>query len=374
MEVVDARTVRFVNNVVDLAIEGRLTRNTGSIVSAKAFAAAPTWLDWARKPIGTGPYRVVEYRPDRDLLLEAFDDYWGGRPPVKSIRLVEVPEIASRVNGLRAGDFDFICDMPPDQISSIEASPRHEVVGGRIANIRLSVFDSTHEVLANPYVRRAMSHAVDRQLIVDSLWAGRTVVPKGLQWPFFGSMLIEDWDVPAYDPALAKSLLKQGGYKGEEIPYQLLNNYYTNQVATAQALVAGWESVGLNVKIETKENWSQILEKTPRRGICDNSNSAWFNDPTASMASFGPGGQTWETKQWRSDDYADVFTTLQTGTSLEARRAAFRRMLEIVERENPAYIVLHQNGTFTGKRRDTQWKAAASFVMDFRAGNFARSV
>jgi peptide/nickel transport system substrate-binding protein len=370
IEIVDKRTVRFVNSVPDLAIEGRLTRNTGSILSRNAFGAAANWLEWARRPIGTGPYRIAQYRPDQDLVLEAFDDYWGGKPPIKSIKLVEVADIAQRVNGLKAGDFDFICDMPPDQIASIEQSAKHEVVGGPIANVRLTVFDSTHEVLAKPLIRRAMSHAVDRQSIVDALWAGRTRVPKGLQWDFYGPMLLQDWSAPAYDLTVARDLVKQSGYKGEEIPYQLLNNYYTNQNATSQVLVEGWKSIGLNIVVEAKENWSQVLEKTPRRGICDNSNSAWFNDPTASMASFGPGGQTWEAKQWRDDGYAEVFAKLQTGTSLDVRRAAFKRMLEIVERENPAYIVLHQNASFTGKRRDMKWKAAASFVMDFRASNW----
>ena len=59
--------------------------------------------------------------------------------------------------------------------------------------------------------------------------------------------------------------MKQANYKGDPIPYRLLNNYYTNQVATAQVLVEMWQSVGLNVQIETKENWSQIMERAPSR-------------------------------------------------------------------------------------------------------------
>ena len=102
-------------------------------------------------------------------MLEAFDDYWGGRPPIKRLRFVEVPEVASRVNGLRSGDFDFACDMPPDQIAAIEFNPSLEVVGGPIMNIRLTIFDKHHPTLKDPRVRRAMTHAVDRQAIVDAL-------------------------------------------------------------------------------------------------------------------------------------------------------------------------------------------------------------
>ena len=205
MEIVDKYTVRFVNSVPDATLEGRLTRNTGVIFSHRAFAEATTWLDWARQPVGTGPYRIVEYKPDAELVLEAFDDYWGGRPPIKRLRFVEVPEVAPRVNGLRAGDFDFACDMPPDQIAAIESNPKLEVVGGPIMNIRLTIFDKHHPVLKDARVRRAMTHAVDRQAIVDALWWGRTKVPKGLQWDFFGPMLLGDWAPPAYDPAEAKA-------------------------------------------------------------------------------------------------------------------------------------------------------------------------
>ena len=371
IEIVDKNTVRFVNKTPDVTIEGRLTRNVGTIWSRSAFDAAKTWLDWARKPVGTGPYRVAEYQPDSKLVLEAFDDYWSGRPPIRRLTLVEVPEVASRVAGLMAGDFDFATDLPPDQITEVERSARHHVVGGPIVNNRVTIMDKTHPVLANPLVRRAMSHAVDRQAIVEALWLGRTVVSKGLQYPFYGQMFLADWENPAFSPDEAKKLLTQAGYKGEEIPYQLLNNYYTNQMPTAQILVEGWRQVGLNVKIEMKENWSQILGRDPRRCICDNSNSSWFPDPVASIASYTPGGQTYEAGQWRNDEANAAFERLQNSTDMDERRNAYRRVLGILEREDPAYILLHQNATFIGKRRDLAWKPAGSFVMDFRAGNWA---
>ena len=370
IDIIDRHTVRFVNKTPDVTLEARLTRNTGVIVSGRGFADAPSWLDWARKPVGTGPYKVRLYRPDQDLVLDAHDDYWGGRPPLKSIHFVEVPDVAARVNGLLSGDYDFAADLPPDQIGAVEANPRYQVVGGKINNIRISVWDKYNPALANPLVRRALTHSVDRQSIVDALWQGRTVVPRGMQWEFFDQMYLADWEAPKFDPALARQLLKDANYKGERIEYQLLNNYYTNQTASAQILVEGWRQVGLNVELNMKENWGQILGRFPERGICDNSNSAWFGDPVASISAVGPGGQTWEAGQWRNDEAAAALSTLQSSVDMDLRRKAFRHILQLVERDDPGYTVLHQNANFTGTRKHTGWKAGQSFAMDFGPGNW----
>jgi peptide/nickel transport system substrate-binding protein len=371
IEIVDARTVRFVNKTPDVTLEGRISRNVGVIVSRKAFSEAATWLDWARKPVGTGPYKIGEFKPDQSLTLLAHDDYWGGRPPLKSIRFVEVPETSSRINGLRSGEYDFACDIPPDQIGEIETDPRHEILGGLIGNHRLTVFDKSHPMLANPLVRRAMTHSIDRQTIVDALWGGRTRVPKGLQWEFYGDMFHADWAVPTYDTELARKLVKESGYKGDPIPYRLLNNYYTGQVATAQVLVESWREIGINVQIETKENFPQVLAKGPTRAVRDWSNSASFNDPVSSItAQHGPTGQQWAIGEWRNDEMGKLSEALETSTDRAQRKAMFRRILEICEREDPAYTVLHQTANFTAKRKDIQWKAAQSFVMDFRERNW----
>jgi peptide/nickel transport system substrate-binding protein len=371
VEAVDKYTVRFHNATPDVTLEGRLSRYGSEIGSRRGFEEAASWLDWARKPITTGPYKVVEFRADQMLVLAAHDEYWGGRPPLRQIRFVEVPEVASRINGLRSGDYHFACDIPPDQIPGIESNAGFEVLGGTILNHRLTVFDKTHAQLRDARVRRAFTHAIDRQAIVDSLWAGRTVVPKGLQWDYYGQMFHSDWAVPKYDPAEAQRLLREAGYRGEPIPYRLLNNYYTNQNATAQVLVEMWRAVGLNVQIEMKENWGQILERSPTRAVRDWSNSAPFNDPVSSIvAQHGPNGQQQQVGEYSNEEMNRLSVELETSTDRTRRRTVFRRMLEICEREDPAYTVLHQNATFTAKRKDIRWKASPAFAMDFRNGNW----
>jgi ABC-type transport system substrate-binding protein len=266
VEVVDRHTVRFVNRTPDVTMEGRLARYGSDICSRRGFESAASWLDWARRPITTGPYMVAEFRPDVSLTLLAHDQYWGGRPPLRQIRFVEVPEVSSRINGLLSGEYQFACAIPPDQIAGIERNRAFEVQGGTILNHRLTVFDKNHPQLRDARMRRALTHAIDRQAIVDALWAGRTRIPKGLQWEYYGEIFHADWEVPRFDPAEARRLLREANYRGEPIPYRLLNNDYTNQVNNAQIVVESFRAAGLNVQIEMKENFSQVTARTPGAG------------------------------------------------------------------------------------------------------------
>ncbi len=372
VEIVDKHTVRFVNATPDVTLEGRMAALGSEVPSQRAYAEAATWLEYARKPVGTGPYAIRDFKPDTYLTLESHDAYWGGRPPVKTLRLVEVPEASSRINGLLAGEYQFACDIPPDQIATVEKNPAFEVLGGTILNHRMTSFDKFHAQLADPRVRLAMAHAVDRQAIVDALWAGRTSVPRGLQWEFFGDMYIGDWQTPEYDPAKARQLLKDAGYKGEPIPYRLLNNYYVNQVSTSQVLVEMWKQVGVNVVIEMRETFVQLRDRSQPRGVRDWSSGATLSDPVGSIVSnFGPNGAAQQAREYANEEFSKLCVLLETSADRALRRKAFARMLVIAEREDPAYIILHQAATFTAKRKDIKWRAMPAFQMDFNPGNFA---
>lgn len=373
VEAVDKYTVRFHNATPDVTLEGRLYAFGSQIANKRAWDESKSYAEWARKPLTTGPYKVADYKPDVELVLEAHDEYWGGQPPLQQIRFVEVPEVASRVNGLISGQYDFACDLPPDQISTVTANPGLEIQSSTIWNHRITVFNTQNEILRNPLVRRAMTHSIDRQAIVDALWAGQTVVPAGMQFESFrtSDMFIDDWQPPKFDPELARDLLKQANYKGDAIPYRLLNNYYTNQTPTAQVLVEMWKQVGLNVEIEMKENWAQVHDPEGVKGVRDWSASNNINDPiTPLVVQFGPNGEAQQKKDWSNDEVNKLSVIMETSTDRDQRKKAIKRILEICEREDPAYNILHQNAVFTGMKKELNWKAAPAFAMDFRSTNW----
>ncbi|MCS6932407.1 MAG: ABC transporter substrate-binding protein [Acetobacteraceae bacterium] len=372
MEAVGPYRVRLVNSRPDPVQIGRMARSIAVIVPRGAFLAAPSFMEWARRPVGSGPYRIAEFRPDRLLVMEPHDAHWQGRPPLRRLRFLEVPEVSSRINMLISGEAEFATDIPPDQIRAIESDRRFEVAGGPINNTRYVVFNTAHPVLADPLVRRAMSHAIDREAIITALWEGRTSVPRGLQWEFYGEFYLRDVEAPRFDPAEARRLLRESSYRGQPIPYRCLNNYYTNQTATAQILVSGWRAVGLNVQLQMVENWGQILGGEPAsRGVHDWSASAVVPDPSVqTVGSWGPGSAVWRRNQWRNAEFGALCEEFDSILDTPRRIAIRRRMLAIIEREDPAYAVLHRNANFTAKRREIGWRPAQSFFMDFRGRNW----
>lgn len=192
VEVIDRYKVRITMQDDDAIIVQRFANYPSQIISKAGFDAAGGWTEWAQAPIGTGPYRVADFTFGERLVLEPFDDYWGEhKAAAERVTFTVVPEIATRMAGLRSGQFDIITEVTPDLIPEIAAADGVSVVGGPILNIYGLVFDSTNDVLDDPRIRRAMSLAIDRKAIVDSLYQGRTEITRGWQMSSFGEMYSE---------------------------------------------------------------------------------------------------------------------------------------------------------------------------------------
>ena len=175
--------------------------------------------------------------------------------------------------------------------------------------------------------------------------------------------------MPRYDPELAQDLLKQANYKGDPIPYRLLNNYYTNQIATAQVLVEMWKPVGLNVQIETKENWSQIMERGRRRAVRDWSNSAAFNDPVSSLvAQHGPNGQQQQIGEWTNAELNKLCELLETSTDRARPQEGVPPHAGDRRARGPGLYGAAPERDLHGEAEvDASGSASPAFAMDFRA-------
>jgi peptide/nickel transport system substrate-binding protein len=369
VKAIDPYTVRVETSAPDPLLAIRLGSWMSQVPCADAFKAAESWEKWNQSVVGTGPYELVEFKPSEMQKFKRFDDYWGDKAPADSLTFKVVPELAARVAGLFTGEYHLVTEVTPDQLEAISANAGTEVAGGAILNIRVLLYDTRNPVLKDARVRQALGYAIDRQLIVDSLYGGRTKVPQGMQMDVFGDMFISEHKGIPYDPEKARALLKEAGYNGEEISYRYLQDYYTAEVSTAQVLASMWQSVGLNIKLDLKENWSQVEEKVSDegRGITNSSNGAYFPDPIGQVYRlFGPNGDVQPTGWWKNDEFNKMGDQLMT-TDHAARREAFAKMLDIFEQDPPG-TYLHQLTMFYGKQKDLKWTPTQRAFMDFRAG------
>lgn len=369
VEATGPMTVRVTTKSPDPLLLRRLAGWGGQIISKKAYLAAANFAAWEKAPVGTGPFKLKEFSYDRRFVFAAHDAYWGGRPSADELEFRIVPELASRMNQLATGEADFITEVSPDQLPIIEAMTGCEVAGGAIQNVRAIVYNKFDPALADPRVRRALSFAIDRQVIVDSLYGGRTWVPNGHQDKSYGELYLADYAGPGFAPDKARALLKEAGYDGRKIVYRVLNNYYTLQVQTAQILQEMWRTVGLDVAIEVKESWSQVYQ--PGVGICDASDTIFWQDPVGAMVRrYGPASNVQAVaKLWSNDEFNALCPVLQSSLDTEERKRTFHRMLVIYDEVDPPGTALHDLTMFYGKKKSVPWQAYPVEYMDFRAAN-----
>ncbi len=370
VEARDARTVRVTTRTTDPLLEQRLAGWGAQIISKRAFLAAPSYAAWERAPVGTGPYRVKDFSIDIACTLAAHDAYHGGTPPAREIQFRVMPELAARVAALATGEADMITEVSVDQVPQIKAMPNREVVGGPILNFRVLVFDQTNPVLADPRIRRALALSIERQAIVEALYLNTTRATAAFQHPAFGALYDATRPGTAYNPDLARQLLRDAGYTGAEISYRIQPGYYTLQLQTAQILQEMWRAVGLNVKLEVRESWSQVLDPKGR-AIRDWSNSVLFQDPVGALTRlYGPRSPVQTgTKEWANAAFNRDAEILETSLDTAERRAAFTRLLDIYETSDPPGAILHDVVMLYGKRRGIDWQPYPVEYMDFGPGN-----
>lgn len=367
-DVIDPYTVRFRTRVPDVLLEQRLASWCAWIVNKRAYEEMG-FEAYSRKPVATGPFKVTSHNPNDATVLDSFDDYWMGKPTARRVVFRFIPELAARVAGLVAGDYDLITNVPPDQMSVVAQYKDIDVRSVVLANSHVLVFDGRDKVLADKRIRQALSLSIDRQKLVDSLWLGKAAVPPSHNYPEYGAMFVEGRSLP-FDIARARSLLKEAGYKGEPIVYRTQANYYTNALEAAQIMVEMWKAAGINATLQVVENSTQMRGAGSQ--ISNWSNSTRLPDPLGALwIAWGPGGEIQTDKLWQMPE---AFNAL--GRSLEAetdpvkRKALFAGMLDVWEDEVPGTI-LYQPLEAYAIRKSIGWRPTTFYFMDLRPDNLA---
>jgi peptide/nickel transport system substrate-binding protein len=366
VEVVDEDTVRFTTAKPDPIFPKRFTATLGKVVPMEYYSEVGV-DKFNLEPIGTGPYKLAEFRQHEMIRLVAHDEYWGGRPPAAEIVFLEIPEEAGRITGLLNGELDIIANISPDQQGVIAGADGAELMPVIIDNSRIAMFNTVEPPVDDANLRRAMIHAIDREGVVDALWGGQSRVPRDLNFTSHGEDYLADRPMVTYDPEEAQRLLEASDYNGEEIIFRIHEGYYTNFEETAQVFQQMWQAAGINVKLELRDNgaaaregayhlvsWSngmQIVDithpvnnvygRTSVRTMPDHVNYVWSP----------------------SERLFELLDLMETTLDHERRMAYFTESLDIIEAEAPQ-IELFQAVEYYGVRDGINWKPYSFWPMD----------
>lgn len=220
--------------------------------------------DIAIKPMGCGPFKFVEGSIDERIVLERFDDYYGGSPeippvgpaPAKRVIFEFMPEVSTRIAALQSGDVHIIHNIPPDLVPTLEADSN--VVVKTVEGTRMHMFEMN--VTMAPFddvrVRQAINYAIDIDTIVADVLSGYASVVAGPLLPH-GFAVDPDLKPYAYNPEKAKELLAEAGYAdGFEVVIDTSDDL-KDVVYVAASMLA---DVGIEATVRAWD-WAVLKEK-----------------------------------------------------------------------------------------------------------------
>ena len=152
--------------------------------------------DFFKNPVGTGPFRFVEWRKDERIVLERFDGYWGEPPRIDRLVFKYIQDASVRFLELRSGDVHGVDNLNPEFIESIRSDPEIQLLTQPGMNVGYLAMNLDREPFGDLRVRRAVNHAVNKQSLVDNFYAGLAVPAKN---PIPPSMWSYNDDVAAYE-------------------------------------------------------------------------------------------------------------------------------------------------------------------------------
>ena len=205
---------------------------------------------------GTGPFKVVSWERDQEIVVERFDDYFGTPAKLQTVVYTIIPEAASRVIALETGEVDVI-DKPTDEdLARLEADTENfTVLRKPTISQRLFRFGCNDPIISNTKVRQAIVYAIDRQAIIDALFTGSGYPSTAPLAPVtFG---YSDLGEIEQDLELAKSLLAEAGYPDGFDTKIVTTERYQNGIELAEIISQQLAEIGINAKIEVWE-WSAL--------------------------------------------------------------------------------------------------------------------
>ncbi len=336
--------VRIVTKKPDPLLPVRMAQMGAQILPARLTTDEGV-KELARRPVGTGAYRFVEWVKDERLVMEANRDWWGweGRAPaIDRVVWKAIPEDFPRLVALEKGEADIVTNVPPDRIKSIAEGRNTKVVSTPATRTVTFWMNATQPPLAEKRVRQAMHYALDVPAIIRSLYAG-------MGKPFSGGLADTDFGYNAalkpypYDLARARRLLSEAGYPGGiDVTLYAGSGTMVNDKHLLEVIGDMWAKAGIRVRTQMMEMaarqkmnndrtvpLSGLMLINPQSTLLDADGSLWrLFHPS------GFGGKYWVGSQ-PGQRFHELMESARYSLDPKKRKALYTEATEIIAEEKP---------------------------------------
>lgn len=336
----DTFTVQFQLKMAYAPFISTLAEPVFSIVSPTAVAKSGA--DYDNNPVGTGPFKFVQWDKHDKIVLTANDIHWAGKPALDGLIFRTIPDNSVRLMELQQGNIHVMEFPNPDDLSLIQGNPRYDIIMRPSLSVGFLAMNIDKPPFDNLKVRLAINHAIDKATIIRDLYEDRAIpaktpIPPSV-WGYDDT--IEDY---TYDPELAKQLLTEAGYPdGFETTLWALSvprTYIPNGLALAEVLQSELQDIGIKAEIVTYD-WDVYVSKI-LNGEHDMVMLGWNagDDPDDffySLLSIPAADKpTLNLSFYRSEEMQDVLKRARSNTNQEERIALYQEAQTIFHRDAP---------------------------------------
>lgn len=360
VEVVDEYTVNIKTSSPDPALLARLTGFHTTIVAPEWASQGPEVV--SSEANGTGPYKLVSWSPNEDLVMEANEEYWGGAPSIKKVRLKTIVEQATRVAALRSGEVHVAKDMPPEEIQTINQSDRARAV--RAVSNRVPFYFMTVEVepFDDPRVRQAINYAANVQGVIDAIVLGNANRVSTVLGPWiFG--FDPDLEPYPHDPDKAKELLTEAGYPdGIDIQIWHIQGRYPKDKEVAEAMAQEMAKANIRCTPELREaaTLTDLQRAKECPGLIFASWGNWFFDADNTFVPLFGCQQAAAFNDWRrpygcNQELEDLLQAARVELDVETRRDLYKQAQQVFY-EDAGALFMYQLVDIFGVNNWVNWE------------------
>lgn len=246
VEVIDEYTVSLKLKNPDNSILLSLSDRAGMMVSPAAAENG----DLSQNPVGAGPYKFVSRIPNGEIVYEGYENYYkDGQPYLDEMVIKIMEEENTRINALKSGEVDFIWNISPGNISTLEGDPNITLAGDVASRFKVIYINNSMEPFDKQEVRQAVQIAINREDIIQAINFGvgepaYQLFPKN----FWASD--ENMKIP-HDPEKAKQILEEAGLT--DITFELTHYPTAYDTRIAEAIQSQLGEIGIKVDLQAME-------------------------------------------------------------------------------------------------------------------------